>query len=241
MSHFGLIGKSLKHSFSKQYFTDFFEKGNLPHSYSNFEMENIDGLRKLIQREQVSGLNVTIPFKENVLCLLDEIDPISKEIGAANVIKVEGDKLVGFNTDVIGFWNSLSSAISDKKVKALVLGTGGASKAIKFALKMNDIDFLQVSRTHFESTINYEALTQELIAEYQLIINSTPLGTYPDIESKPDIPYAGIESGHILFDLVYNPAETAFLKEGKAKGAITRNGMEMLRIQAEESWMVWNK
>ena len=241
MSRFGLIGQSLKHSFSKQYFTDFFERNNLPHSYSNYEMENVDGLRELIHHEQLSGLNVTIPFKEDVIPLLDEIDPTAQAIGAVNVINVEGDKLVGFNTDVIGFWKSLEPKLGSTRPKALILGTGGASKAIKFALKTNGIDFLQVSRTNSGSTIDYAQLTLELIAEHRLIINCTPLGTFPDVEAKPDLPYAGIGSSHILYDLVYNPAETAFLKEGKAKGATILNGAKMLRIQAEESWRVWNK
>lgn len=204
-------------------------------------MENVDGLRELIHHEQLSGLNVTIPFKEDVIPLLDEIDPTAQAIGAVNVINVEGDKLVGFNTDVIGFWKSLEPKLGSTRPKALILGTGGASKAIKFALKTNGIDFLQVSRTNSGSTIDYAQLTLELIAEHRLIINCTPLGTFPDVEAKPDLPYAGIGSSHILYDLVYNPAETAFLKEGKAKGATILNGAKMLRIQAEESWRVWNK
>lgn len=250
MSRFGLIGQSLKHSFSKQYFTDFFEKENLPHSYSNYEMENLEGLRELIQREQLSGLNMTIPFKEDVLKVLDEIDPTAKEIGAVNVIKVENGKLIGYNTDRIGFEKSLldslgndGGSLSGVEVprKALVLGTGGASKAIIYSLKNNGIDLIQVSRATSQTSITYEDLTEQSIVNHQLIINCTPLGTSPNVEDKPKIPYAGIGSDHILYDLVYNPPETAFLKEGKIRGATILNGGEMLRIQAAESWRIWNK
>lgn len=257
MAKFGLIGQSLQHSFSQKYFTDFFKREKLPHSYSNFEMENIEGLRELIKTEQLSGLNVTIPYKEDVIPLLDEIDPAAKDIGAVNVLKVYNGKLIGYNTDHIGFRKSLTRALrlskgldhvqqdpsraSGSDLKALILGTGGASKAIKYSLKQLGIDFLQASRSDSSSTINYSELTEELVSDHSLIINCTPLGTFPKIDEKPAIPYEGITADHILYDLVYNPAETAFLKEGKARDATILNGAEMLRVQAEESWKTWNK
>ncbi len=246
MAKFGLIGRSLKHSFSKQYFTDFFSGKNLPHSYSNYELENLDGLRELIHQEQLSGLNVTIPFKEDVIPLLDNIDTSAKEIGAVNVIKVEFEKLVGYNTDHIGFSRSLlesrsndGGALSGVQVRlrrALILGTGGASKAVNYSLGQLGIEQQVVSRL---GSLNYTSLNYEMISDHSLIINCTPLGTYPNVDSKPDIPYDGIGADHILYDLVYNPPETAFLKEGKARGATILNGAEMLRIQAEESWRIW--
>ena len=241
MSRYGLIGQSLKHSFSSRYFTEFFQQEELPHSYSNYEIETVDGLIDFIQCEQISGLNVTIPFKEAVLPILDEIDHIAKEIGAVNVIKVDNGKLIGYNTDVIGFWKSLRPALSNKKIHALLVGTGGASRAILHALRDNGIQSLQVSRRSHPSVINYQQLTPEIVRDHQLIINCTPLGTFPDIEDKVDIPYDGIESEHILYDVVYNPLETSFLKEGKSRNAKTINGSKMLRIQAEESWKIWNK
>jgi shikimate dehydrogenase len=257
MANFGLIGKSLKHSFSQQYFTEFFKKGNLPHSYSNFEMDDLSGLRKLIRDNSISGLNVTIPFKEDVIPFLDETDKVAKAVGAVNVIKVSNGKLIGYNTDVLGF---KPPRPPKGGVKALVLGTGGASKAIIYSLKLNGIQYVQVSRQltaptrnpqpetrnpqlatrHSKpETRNYQQLTEQLISDYQLIINCTPLGMYPNVDEKPPLPYSGIGSNHILYDLIYNPTETAFLKEGRLRGAITINGAEMLRIQAEESWRVW--
>ena len=250
MARFGLIGQSLKHSFSQQYFTDYFEREKLPHSYSNYEMENVDGLSELIHQEQFSGLNVTIPFKEDVIPLLDEINSAAKEIGAVNVIKADDGKLIGYNTDYIGFRESLALRLRSanakdtersrsvkKPLKALVLGSGGASKAIKYSLDQLDIKHQTVSRS---GSLNYASLNIELISQNRLIINCTPLGTFPNVDAKPDIPYQGIGVNHILYDLVYNPAETAFLKEGKARGAFIQNGAEMLRIQAKESWKIWN-
>ena len=237
MASYGLIGRSLKHSFSQQYFTEFFRKEGLPHSYSNFELENVDDLKKLIENERLSGLNVTIPFKEDVIPLLDEIDEAAKEIGAVNVIKVEDGRLKGFNTDHIGFRLSLE-ANSDKTIKrTLILGSGGASKAVRYSLYQLGIEHQTVSRT---GSLKYACLNSELISDRHLIINCTPLGTFPKVEEKPDIPYESLGSEHILFDLVYNPAETAFMKEGIKRGATVINGSEMLRIQAEQSWEIWS-
>lgn len=249
MARFGLIGRSLKHSFSQQYFTDFFQKEGLPHSYSNYELENLNGLRNLIAAEQLTGFNVTIPFKEDVIPLLDEIDEAAKDIGAVNVIKVDDGKLIGFNTDHIGFGESLAlrlrsaSAVDTERsrsvempLNAVILGSGGASKAIKYALDQLGIEHQSVSR---KGSLNYESLNSEMIGQNRLIINCTPLGTFPNVDAKPAIPYDGITADHILYDLVYNPAKTAFLKEGIRRGAFTMNGSEMLRTQAEESWKIW--
>lgn len=241
MARFGLIGRSLKHSFSQQYFTEFFQKEGLPHSYSNYELSNTYSIRKLIEKESLTGINVTIPFKNDVIPLLDEVDPVAQEIGAVNVVRIHNGKLQGFNTDHIGFSKSLQAAEGfSLDCNALVLGTGGASKAIKYALNQLGIEFLQVSRSTSADTTAYKELTEQLIADHRLIINCTPLGTFPDVDGKPEIQYSAIGAEHLLYDLVYNPEITAFMKEGLTRSASVMNGYEMLRIQAEESWRIWS-
>ena len=242
MKNFGLLGKNIDYSFSRGYFKDKFETNKLDCSYNNFDLETIEDFELLKNSETLlSGLNVTIPYKQAVLPYLDAVDPEAQEIGAVNTIKIENGKLTGYNTDHFGFENSLKPHLKPPHKKALILGTGGASKAIAFALKKLGIHFDYVSRNVSSSVkYTYESLAVEGIQNYQIIINCTPLGTFPEVNKCPKIPYEQITSNHLLFDLIYNPEETLFLKQGKAKNATTLNGLEMLRLQAEKSWEIWN-
>lgn len=242
MKNFGLLGKNIDYSFSRRYFKDKFETNKLNCTYNNFDLETIEDFESLKTAEiQLSGLNVTIPYKKVVIPYLDAIDSEAQEIGAVNTIKIENGKLTGYNTDHFGFEHSLKPHLKSHHKKALILGTGGASKAVAFALKKLGIHFEYVSRT--ASSIvkyTYESLAVEGVGNYQIIINCTPLGTFPDVNKCPEIPYEQITSKHLLFDLIYNPEETLFLKHGKEKNATTLNGLEMLRLQAEKSWEIWN-
>ncbi|WP_025764279.1 shikimate dehydrogenase family protein [Dyadobacter tibetensis] len=248
MNIYGLIGFPLTHSFSKRYFTDKFEREGIKESIYNLnEMETLDGLLDFIKNTpELRGLNVTIPHKKNVVQYLDDLDEASAErIGAVNTIKIYADgSTKGFNTDYYGFKQSLEEWF-DKRgedcegIKALVLGDGGAAKAVKVALEDLHIPFHIVSRSKSEHTLQYEELTEEIIKNHRLIVNTTPLGTYPNTDSFPDLPYQWITTGHYLYDLVYNPAETQFLKKGMAMGAQGLNGLKMLEMQAEKSWNIW--
>jgi shikimate dehydrogenase len=241
MREFGLIGYPLSHSFSRRYFTEKFSKEGIDASYENFPLENIGELPSLIETHPaLEGLNVTIPHKQSVIASLDSMSDVVKEIGACNCIRIRNAKREGFNTDVIGFETSLNAHLSPIHRKALVLGTGGASKAVCFVLNKKSIPFLQVSRNRSAGVISYEDITPSLVEEHLLIINTTPLGMYPDIHHCPDLPYDAIGESHYLFDLVYNPSMTLFLQKGKENGAIIENGYSMLELQAEESWMIWN-
>lgn len=242
---FGLIGFPLSHSFSKKYFNDKFLSEKLTnHFYELFPLSEINQLPQLIaSNRQLTGLNVTIPYKETVIPFLDEIDSEAEEIGAVNTIRFHDGKLKGFNTDVYGFNRSLMKKVHPSTHhSALILGTGGASKAVAYALKKNQIPFRWVSRSKKSTeNLNYSELNNELIASHPIIINTTPLGMYPNIDSKPELPYDAITSKHLLYDLVYNPSESAFLKAGRLRGAITMNGLEMLHLQAERAWEIWNR
>ena len=242
MKNFGLLGKNIDYSFSRGYFKNKFETNKLDCSYNNFDLETIEDFELLKTTEtQLSGLNVTIPYKQAVLPYLDAIDSEAQEIGAVNTIKIENGKLTGYNTDHFGFKNSLKPYLKPHHKRALILGTGGASKAVAFALKKLDIHFEYVSRTQSSAIkYTYKSLAIEGIEDYQIIINCTPLGTFPDVAKCPEIPYEQITSKHLLFDLIYNPEETLFLKNGKSKNATTLNGLEMLRLQAEKSWEIWS-
>lgn len=239
---YGLIGYPLSHSFSKKYFTEKFERESIKdHFYELFPIESIRDLPSIISAHStLAGLNVTIPYKEQVIDYLDSCSPVVEEIGACNCIRIIDGKLKGYNTDVIGFSRSLEPKLKASHKKALVLGTGGAAKAVHYALKQKGIDFLQVSRKKSDLSISYEDITEQLIKEYTLIINTTPLGMYPDVDKAPDIPYQFLGTEHYLFDLVYNPPTTKFLSEGKKHGAEIENGADMLVIQAEASWDIWN-
>ena len=241
MKSFGLIGKNISHSFSKKYFEHKFARDKIYHcDYNLFELETIKDFPKLIEAQNFSGLNVTIPYKECVIPFLDELTAEAKSIGAVNCIEFANNRLIGHNTDAYGFRKSLSSLLKSNKTKALILGDGGASKAVKYVLNDLNVKSIFVSRKHKAQSLLYKNLSADAIASHKLIINTTPLGTYPNIDSLPSIPYDGITAEHILFDLVYNPAETAFLIKGKEMGCATKSGLEMLKLQAEKSWTIWN-
>ena len=241
---FGLVGKNISYSFSKGYFGEKFQKLNIvDYSYENFDIQNIEEFRDFIdQNPTVSGLNVTIPYKETILPYLDKLSKRAAEIGAVNTIKItKSGKLKGYNTDYLGFKKSLEPLLNSNHKKALILGTGGASKAVAYALKHLGIPFLYVSRTATGETISYLQLDEKTFKEFQIIVNCTPVGTFPNTHLYPDIPYEYFTKNHIAFDLIYNPEETMFLKNAKKKGAIIKNGLEMLALQAEKSWDIWGK
>ena len=240
---FGLIGHPLGHSFSKAYFTAKFEREGLDCEYQNYDIEDIS----IIKQSNLTGFNVTIPYKEAIIPYLDELDPAAKEIGAVNTVKVFPDgRMIGYNTDVIGFSVALHSILLTHHSSlltphsALVLGTGGASKAVQYVLKKHRIAFQLVSRDPKKGNLTYATLKPDIIKSHLLIINTTPVGMAPNIDAAPDIPYEAISDKHALIDLIYNPEETLFLRHGKKHGATTVNGLTMLYSQAEASWKIWN-
>ena len=237
MRTFGLIGKTLSHSFSEGYFNKKFLKEDINDAeYINFELNNISELTDLISKMKFSGLNVTIPYKESVIPFLDELTPQAKAIGAVNTIQFKDNKLIGHNTDTIGFSQSIYPLLNERN-KALILGNGGASKAIQYALKTLNIEYKIVSR---KSSFDYSDISIKAIGYYDIIINTTPLGTYPKTSDFPQIPYKELNKNQLLFDLIYNPIESTFLRFGKTKNCSIKNGLEMLEIQAESSWNIWN-
>ena len=245
LKQFGLLGKNISYSFSQKYFTKKFKELQLEDcSYKNFDLQKIEDFPLILNEnvDHIKGFNVTIPYKEEIFKYLDEIDPDAETIGAVNVIKVLQDlRLKGFNTDTFGFEHSLRPLLKGNVKHALILGTGGASKAVAFVLNKLNIDFKFVSRTSKDNkTISYKNLNKHMIKHSLLIINCTPLGTYPNIENLPQIPYKYLTTNHILYDLIYNPAVTLFLKKGKEKGCVVKNGAEMLQLQADQSWEIWN-
>lgn len=242
---FGLIGKNLSHSFSKSYFLKKFKDLKLEnHKYYNYDLPEISEFPFITyhREEEFGGFNVTIPYKESIIKYLSSLDDDAQKIGAVNTIKITNDnQLIGFNTDVYGFKNSLKPLLKVHHKKALILGTGGASKAIAFVLNKLNIDFQFVSRNPtFKNEISYDDLSKATIEEHQVIINCTPLGTHPNVQDCPDIPYELLTDKHFMYDLIYNPSETEFLKRGKKQGTIIKNGLEMLELQAEKSWKIWN-
>jgi shikimate dehydrogenase len=242
MRTFGLIGHPLTHSFSKRYFTEKFEREGIADCrYELFPLPSISALPALLEIEVgLCGLNVTIPYKQQVIPYLHGMDEVVRGTGACNCIRVEDGKLHGHNTDVTGFELSLRELLRPVHDRALVLGTGGAAKAVHFVLKKIGIPFREVSRNATRDVLSYAHLTGDIVHSHRLIINTTPLGMYPDIAACPDIPYEALGKDHYLFDLVYNPARTLFLQKGEERGATIANGADMLRIQAEESWKIWN-
>lgn len=243
MRRYGLIGRTLKHSFSQAYFTKKFAAlGLIGCSYQNFELPSADDFPAFVRNNPgVNGLNVTIPYKEDVVRYLTSQSDVVKRIGACNCIKIDGSRLTGYNTDVVGFWQALEPQLKPHHTKALILGTGGASKAVAYALQQAGIGYRFVSRNASKHGLRYAQLSKEVVESHPLIVNTTPLGTWPTVEDKPTIPYEYITPNHFLFDLVYNPAVTAFLAEGIARGAQWSNGEQMLIGQAEESWRIWNE
>lgn len=243
MNKLGLLGKNISYSFSRAYFKEKFENEKITDTtYDNFDIETIDLFPSIIKNtKDLKGLNVTIPYKEAVLPYLDKINKKAKAIGAVNTIKIsKKGKLIGYNTDCYGFKKTLKPYLKPQHKNALILGTGGASKAIAFTFKELGINFHYVSRTQSEGIkYTYDTLTEDVIRNHQIIINSTPLGTFPNIEDCPNIPYSAITSNHILFDLIYNPEETKFLQLGKQQHAVTINGLNMLKLQAEKAWSIW--
>ena len=242
---FGLLGKEIDYSFSRAYFSEKFKKENLEqHSYVNFDIKKIDHFLDVIKNNtNLAGLNVTIPYKETVIPYLDKINKKASKIGAVNTIKFNKKKqLIGYNTDWFGFKKALKPYLKKHHKKALILGTGGASKAVAFTLKKLDIKVEYVYRTlSKKAKYSYESLTETIVKKHTIIINTTPVGTFPDIENAPSIPYSGITKKHLVFDLIYNPIETQFLNLSKQQGAQTLNGLPMLAYQAEKSWEIWNK
>ncbi|MFI3278902.1 MAG: shikimate dehydrogenase [Rikenellaceae bacterium] len=242
MRKYGLIGKTLKHSFSANYFAEKFEREGIKDcSYSLFELEKIEDVLSLLKREpDLCGFNITIPYKQQIFPYLDEIDVEAERIGAVNCVKIENGKLKGYNTDIFGLRSSMAKLLDGAFInRALVLGTGGASSAVQYMLGEMGIEFELVSRDPMKSAITYSTISAEDITRAQLIINTTPLGTFPDVESAPQLPYAFVSPSHFLFDLVYNPPLTQFLSYGEQRGARTLNGETMLLAQAEESWRIW--
>ena len=244
MRKFGLIGYPLGHSYSADFFNEMFKSEGIDATYSNYEMKSLDGLRDLVTSEGLSGFNVTIPHKVNILEQLDYLDPHADIIGAVNTVVVEdydGYKaLHGYNTDYVAFGRSIMPLMQAQHVSALILGTGGASKAVFHGLKQLGVESTFVSRTAKEGCITYADLTREMMDRYTVIVNTTPLGMFPNVDSCPDIPYEWLTPNHLLYDLLYNPDETLFMRRGKERGAVVKNGLEMLLLQAFAAWEIWN-
>lgn len=241
MNTYGLIGYPLGHSFSRKFFTEKFEEENIDAQYLNFEIPSIEEFPKVIETHpELRGLNVTIPYKQQVMQYLDDISPEAKAIGAVNVVRVEKGCLTGYNSDVIGFVDSIRPLLKPHHKKALILGTGGASKAVHYGLtKKLGLETFFVSRTAHPGVITYEDLTADVLKEYEVIVNCSPVGMFPHVDECPALPYENMSDHHLLYDLVYNPEETLFMKKGAEQGATVKNGLAMLHLQALASWKFW--
>lgn len=242
MKRYGLIGHPLKHSQSRILFNEKFEHEGLDCRYQNFDIQSVDEIKEVMERyPDLCGFNVTIPYKEAIIPLLDDIDPTAKEVGAVNVVTIREGKLKGYNTDIYGFEQLLERALKGKTVDhALVLGTGGASKAVRYVLKKKDIPYSTVSRSPGKGDLTYDTLTDEILRQNHLIINTTPLGMAPQWENFPELHYQALTGKHILIDLIYNPKVTAFMELGKTWGAKVYNGMQMFEEQAKKTWEIFN-
>jgi shikimate dehydrogenase len=243
MINFGLIGKSLSHSFSKSYFEKKFIENELnDHFYKNFELETIEQFSNVLKTQNLKGLNVTNPYKESVIPFLDELSIEAKEIGAVNCINIVNGKTIGYNTDAYGFGQSIKPFLDTTHGRALILGTGGASKAVAYALKKIGVEvfFATSSNKKNTNTFFYDEINEGMMSAFKLIINTTPLGLYPNINEAPALPYHLFTDKHLAYDLIYNPEQTLFLKQAKEKGAVTINGLSMLHLQAQKSWEIWN-
>ncbi len=242
---FGIIGHPLTHSFSKKYFNSFFSDNGLPYQYQNFDLNDLGNFHEILENQNIYGLNVTAPYKEKIIGRINKIDFHAEKIGAINTILINraGNSFttIGYNTDYYAFKISVSKLLTKLVTKALILGWGGASKAVQYALHQLNVKSLVVSRNPKENQIHYSQLKQKTIKDHQLIVNTTPLGMFPDVSNAPDIPYKYLTKNHILYDLIYNPEETFFLRNGVAKKAKVKNGLEMLKLQAQLSWKIWNK
>ncbi|CAI8173647.1 MAG: Shikimate dehydrogenase (NADP(+)) [Bacteroidota bacterium] len=239
---FGLLGRDIDYSFSRSYFTEKFQHEKLLHcSYENFDLPHLDNFNEILNTPHLRGMNVTIPYKQEVMPFLDDLDEVSKVIGAVNTIVFQpGGKTKGYNTDYIGFKDSIVPLLHENITNALILGTGGASKAVIYALQKLGVRTQYVSRKNAANTIVYHEVTAATMNTHKLIVNCTPLGTFPNIDEKPELDYSMLTAKHVLFDLIYNPAETAFMKAGASHGATVSNGQRMLIGQAEASWKLWN-
>ena len=234
MRHFGIIGKPLVQSFSARYFNEKFQREGIDAEYSLYPLDSIEDVAPLLDR--LDGMNVTMPYKQEVIDRLDGLDQTAKQVGAVNVIH----RKIGYNTDCLGFMRSIREILREEDKRALILGTGGASKAVQYGLSQLGIEWTLVSRTPGEGMLGYDELTEDVMRDVQVIVNTTPLGMYPHVDGKAPIPYAWIGENHLLFDCVYNPEQTLFLQKGKTQGATIRNGMEMLTGQAQAAWKIWN-
>lgn len=244
MINFGLIGISLSHSFSKTYFEKkFTEQGLKDYAYLNFELQNIEEIKTVFKTDSLKGLNVTNPYKEEVIPFLDELSVEAKEIGAVNCIKIENGKTKGFNTDAYGFGQSIKPFLDTTHEKALILGTGGASKAVAYSLKKTGVEVFHATTSGKQkaNTFFYNEINERMMEAFKLVINTTPLGLFPDVNESPALPYHLFTDKHLAYDLIYNPEQTLFLKRAKEKGAITINGLSMLHLQAEKSWEIWTE
>jgi len=242
MKKYGLIGKSLSHSFSKKYFNSFFSKNNIDAFYDEFEISEIEKLTKVLNTNNLSGLNVTIPYKESIIPFLDDLSIEAKDIGAVNTIKIINGKRIGYNTDTFGFHQSIKPFLTKYHDKAIIFGTGGASKAVAHVLKKIGIEVFLISRTpdHNLNQFSYDQVNSNMIKSCKLIINTTPLGMYPEIESCISLDWNSVTKAHFFVDLIYNPKETLFLNRAKKNNAITLNGYDMLLLQAKKSWEIWS-
>lgn len=244
MNIYGLVGHPLSHSFSKKYFDKKFADLEITDCrYELFDLDNIEEIESLkFSIGGLKGLNITIPYKEEIIPYLDKLDISARQVGAVNVLKKTNGEWVGYNSDYYGFKQSLEKWLPSTDIKALVLGTGGASKAILAVLRQLKITHKLISRSEGKSDLTYDRLQADskLLRDYKLIINTTPVGMYPNIEVSPDLDYSQLTPEHFLYDLVYNPDETAFMTQGKVQGCQTKNGLEMLQLQAEKSWEIWN-
>jgi shikimate dehydrogenase len=242
MRRYGLIGHPLKHSLSRHLFNEKFEYEGLDCLYQHFDLKTIEELHEVMERyPDLCGFNVTIPYKEAIIPLLDEIDTVAQDVGAVNVVKITNGKLKGYNTDVYGFEKLLNRAINVKTIDhALVLGTGGASKAVQYVLKQKGIPFSTVSRDNAKGDFTYDTLNDDILRQNHLIINTTPLGMAPQIDNFPDLHYQALTNKHILIDLIYNPKETSFMELGKTWGAKVYGGMQMFEEQAKKTWEIFN-
>ncbi|MBR1387588.1 MAG: shikimate dehydrogenase [Alloprevotella sp.] len=241
---FGLIGRTLQHSYSEMLFNSKFEREHIDASYRPYELDRVEEVLDLVDREHLQGFNVTIPYKQTIIPLLDDVSPEAATIGAVNVVHVLGSgsnrKLVGYNTDAVGFSQSLDGWLPASCISALVLGTGGASRAVGYALRGRGIEVRYISRSPRPGVLSYESITASLIAHVQLIVNATPLGTFPEVDGCPAVPFEHLSEKMSLYDLVYNPSLTRFLRKGMERGCRIKNGEQMLRLQAEAAWEIWN-
>ena len=242
MTKYGIIGNPLGHSFSKGFFTEKFAREGIDAEYLNFQISEIGKLTEVLRENpELRGINVTLPYKTKIIPFLDELSDESREIGAVNVVQIRNGHLKGFNSDIIGFTRSIQPLLKSHHQKALILGTGGASRAIRVGLTRLGLEWKYVSRTPHEGMITYEDITAETLREYEVIVNCSPVGMFPKVDGCPAIPYEFLTPDNLLYDLVYNPETTLFMKKGALQGAVVKNGLEMLHLQAIASWEFWNE